>query len=73
MNCYSNEERIPTFATVGALRNLLKDYPDDTPITICGIPGLFYGNKENNSVLLETMDSSGYEIMDEEELEEADF
>lgn len=66
MKCYSNEERIPTFATVGALRDLLKDYPDDTPITICGIPGLFYGNEEKDSVLLETMDSSGYEIMDEE-------
>lgn len=66
MNCYSNEAKIPTFETVGALRNLLKDYPDDAAITICGIPGLFYGDKENNNVLLETMDSSGYEIMDEE-------
>lgn len=66
MNRYTTEEKIPAFATVGALRDLLKDYPDDTPITICGIPGLFYWNKEKDSVLLETMDSSGYEIMDEE-------
>lgn len=65
MNRYTTEEKIPTFETVGALRNLLKNYPDDATITICGISGLFFGSKEKDSVLLETMDSSGYEIMDE--------
>lgn len=81
MKCYTIEEKIPTFATVGALRDLLKDYPDDAAISICGVTGLFYGYKNKDGVLLETEDSSGYEvfdmiageIMDEKELEEIDY
>ena len=52
---------IPHFTTVGTLRALLKNYPDDTPVTVCGTPGLFYLNNEQQYILLETMDSSGYE------------
>lgn len=39
-------KHIPSFTTVGKLRELLKYYPDDTPITVCGTPGLFYPNNE---------------------------
>ena len=54
---------IPRFTTVGTLRALLKNYPDDTPVTVCGTPGLFYLNNEQQYILLETMDSSGYEAL----------
>ena len=52
-----------SFMTVGGLRELLKNYPDGTPITVCGTPGLFYPNDEQQCILLETMDCSGYEAL----------
>lgn len=57
------DEIIPTFATVGMLRELMKNYPDDTPITVCGTPGLFYPNTEQTYIMLETLDCSGYEAL----------
>lgn len=54
---------IPSFTTVGILRELLRNYPDDTPITVCGTPGLFYPNDEQQYIMLETMDCSGYEAL----------
>ena len=56
---------LTVFQTVGQLRELLKNYPDRTPVTICGTPGLFYEDEYTQSLLLETMDSSGYEIISE--------
>ena len=53
------------FQTVGQLRELLKNYPDRTPVTICGTPGLFYNDECTQSLFLETMDSSGYEVISE--------
>lgn len=32
---------ILSFMTVGTLRELLKNYPDRTPITVCGTPDCF--------------------------------
>ena len=58
-------ESIPIFTTIGMLRELLKNYPDETPITVCGTPGLFYPNEEQRYIMLETMDSSGYEALSE--------
>lgn len=46
MNDLEFGEHIPVFATVGDLRELLKIYADDTPVTVCGTPGLFYLNSE---------------------------
>ena len=63
MNDFNFDEQIPFFMTVGVLRELLKNYPDGTPITVCGTPGLFYPNDEQQSILLETMDCSGYEAL----------
>ena len=63
MNDFDFEEVIPFFTTVGTLRALLKNYSDDTPITICGTPGLFYADEERKNILLETMDNSGYEAI----------
>ena len=54
-----------SFMTVGGLRELLKNYSDDTCITICGTPGLFYADDERKCILLETMDTSGYEVIAE--------
>lgn len=53
------------FQTVGQLRELLKNYSDHEPVTICGTPGIFYYDENTDSVLLETMDSGGYEVVDE--------
>ena len=53
------------FQTVGQLRELLKNHSDHTPVTICGAPGIFYSDENTNSILLETMDSGGYEAIGE--------
>lgn len=63
MDNYGINENIQAFSTVGMLRNLLIGYSDDTPITVCGITGLFYPNNEQQYILLETADSSGYEAL----------
>jgi len=65
MNDFEFEETIPFFTTAGTLRELLKNYSDDTPITVCGTPGLFYADDEQKCILLETMDSGGHEVIDE--------
>ena len=64
MEDFELEGAIPCFATVGMLRELLKNHPDDTPIYVCGTPGLFYPNAEQQYILLETMDCSGYETLE---------
>lgn len=46
MEDFEFSEYIPSFTDVGILRELLKNYPADTPITVCGTPGLFYPNDE---------------------------
>lgn len=56
---------ILSFMTVGVLRDLLKEYSDSTPITVCGAPGIFLLDNENQYILLETMDSGGYEVIEE--------
>ena len=50
-------EETSGFWTVGMLRNLLTAYSDDTPITVCGTPGLFVLNEEQRYILLETLDN----------------
>lgn len=57
------DEIIPFFTNVGMLRELLKNYTDNTPITVCGTPGLFYLNGEQQYIMLETMDCGGYEAL----------
>ena len=59
------ERELAVFQTVGQLRELLKNYPDRTPMTVCGMPGLFYEDECTQSLLLETMDGSGYEVISE--------
>jgi hypothetical protein len=56
---------LTVFHNVGQLMELLKNYPDRTPVTVCGTPGLFYKDECTQSLLLETMDSSGYEAISE--------
>ena len=65
MNDFEFDNAIPTFKTVGALRVLLNNYPDDTPVTVCGTPGLFYLNNEQQYIMLETMDSSRFEALED--------
>ena len=52
-----------SFMTVGGLRELLKNYSDDTPITVCGTPGLFYPDENQQYILLETMDCGEYDAV----------
>jgi len=58
------KEVVPVFETVGELKKLLKDYPDDMHLHICGVPGLFCWNKLEDCVLLEVQDSSGWETIE---------
>lgn len=60
-----DEAEVPAFSTVGALRKLLCSYADDTPLYVCGVPGLFFQNPKTKSILLEVQESSGYEIIHE--------
>jgi hypothetical protein len=53
-------EAIAGFSSVGALKELIKNYPDDTPVYVCGARGLFYPNAQEGYILLETEDGSGY-------------
>ena len=53
------------FMTVGVLRELLKDYSDNTSISVCGAPGVFFPDNEQRYILLDTMDSGGYEVIGE--------
>ena len=54
------ENEMAVFWNVGMLRKLLEVYPDDTPISVCGTPAVFIPDAEQQSILLETMDSDGY-------------
>lgn len=63
MNDFEFGKPVSSFMTVGGLRELLKNYSDGTPITVCGTPGIFYEDECTQSLLLETMDSSGYEVI----------
>lgn len=48
------------FSTVGALKELLRIYPDNTPLYVCGVGGVFCPNEEEQCILLES-DSCRYE------------
>lgn len=59
------EEDVSVVHTVGNLRELLKDYDDNMPLYVCGLPGLFYHRKSKQCIALETQDSSGYQVIEE--------
>ena len=59
------EEDVAVVNTVGSLRELLKDYDENMPLYVCGLPGLFYHQKCKQCIALETQDSSGYQVMEE--------
>lgn len=48
------------FFTVGRLRDLLAKYPDNTPVNVCGMPGVFQEDEDEGCVWLDTMDG-GYD------------
>ncbi len=54
-----------SFMTVGDLRELLKEYSDNTPITVDGAPGVFSTDNEQQLIVLESMNSGAYEVMAE--------
>ena len=59
------EEDVSVVHTVGNLRELLKDYDDNMPLYVCGLPGLFYPRVSQQCIALETQDSSGYQVIEE--------
>ena len=59
------EEDVAVVHTVGNLRELLKDYDDDMPLYVCGLPGLFYPREYSQCITLETQDDSGYQMIEE--------
>ena len=59
------EEDVAVVHTVGNLQALLKDYDDNMPLYVCGLPGLFYSRANNQCITLETQDSSGYQVIEE--------
>ena len=59
------EEDVSVVHTVGNLRELLKDYDDNMPLYVCGLPGLFYPRVSEQCIALETQDSSGYQVIEE--------
>lgn len=53
-------EKTYGFWSVGMLRSLISAYPEDTPISVCGTPGLFIPDDEQRCILLETLDNECY-------------
>ena len=53
-------EKTASFGSVGMLKSLLAQYPDDTAITVCGTVGLFIPEVGHQGILLETMDQECY-------------
>lgn len=47
--------QVAVFYTVGMLREILKKYPDDTPISINGVPGEVIEEDDNHSISLEAL------------------
>ena len=61
-------QEIPIFHTVGMLRELLKNYPDNTTVLVDGIPGLFFSDEEGRYINLSNLDSGedDYTVWDAE-------
>ena len=49
----------PIFYTVGMLRELLKNYPDNTPLTVNDMPGAFIVDEEYQGLNLDC--AGGYD------------
>lgn len=43
-------QEIPMFHTVGMLREILKNYPDDTPLLVYQAPGLVFFEEEGQYI-----------------------
>lgn len=50
-------QEIPMFHTVGMLRELLKNYPDNTTVLVDSVPGLFFPDEEGRYINLSNLDS----------------
>ena len=59
--CYFDQE-IPMFHTVGMLREILKNYSDDTPLYVEQSPGLVFFDEEQRWIELQSIDSGWGEI-----------
>lgn len=57
MNEFDFGQEIPMFYTVGMLREILKDYSDDTPLYVGETPGVVFLDEEQRWINLERMDS----------------
>ena len=55
-------QEIPTFYAVGMLREVLKNYSDDTPLYVEQSPGLVFFDEEQRWIELQSLDSGWGEI-----------
>ena len=49
------DQEIPMFHTVGMLREILKNYSDDTPLLVYRAPGLVFFDEEGQYIDLQNM------------------
>ena len=59
--CYFDQE-IPMFHTVGMLREILKNYSDDTPLYVEQNPGLVFFDEEQRWIELQSINSGWGEV-----------
>ena len=56
MNDFYFDQEIPMFYTVGMLRGILKNYPDDTSLYVGEAPGLVVFDEEQRWIALQSID-----------------
>ena len=57
MNDFYFDQEIPFFYTVGMLREILKNYSDDTTLYVGECPGVVFFDEEQRWIDLERIDS----------------
>ena len=64
-----NSEKKSNFATIGELRVLLADFPDNTPVYVCGLPNSYLHVDEDDRFVSFDDDPLYYAYPQEEEFD----
>jgi len=64
-----NYEKRSRFETLGELRVLLADYPDSTPVYVCGVPNSYLHVDEDDGFVSFDDDPLYYAYPEEEEFD----
>lgn len=54
---------LPTFHTIGMLRDILKNYPDDISLTVNGIPGIISFDERHRRIDIKPFDPAESDIL----------